>query len=78
MLQATQGTYHDGIVELDELFPGVGEARVLVTLLPEEKPQLIPERTSKLADILARIAIESGSWPTGFTAARSQLYDDVR
>jgi hypothetical protein len=34
-LLAVEGVYRDGMVELDERPPGLAEARVIVTFLPE-------------------------------------------
>jgi hypothetical protein len=36
MLKAVEGIYRDGTVQLAEQLPGIGEARVIVTFLPEK------------------------------------------
>ena len=35
MLKTVEGTYHNGELTLDEPVPGISEARVLVTFLPQ-------------------------------------------
>lgn len=68
-----EGTYRDGKVELDEM-PGIDEARVLVTFLPEAQSQTEADRKEALRRrFLARMrrGVDFGTEPL---PTREDLY----
>ncbi len=74
-LQAIEGIYEDGKVELQERPKGVRKARVLVTFLPEEDGSAEEQRAALRRQFLERLqrGVDFGTEPV---PTREELHAD--